>query len=173
MKLHPTPIQSNSKEEKKTNLLRLYFENIFLIVSFLTILFRMNLDTLLSSFKSFFQTQKMQEEIVFLTESETLTYLSQLILTAWEEKILNASFRTRTRKIANTLDFQFRTAPESLTESEKHDLEITKNTLKSQFTSLLPDKSIEVTIKISDCCGKKCYGCKKYTPEETPQSKLL
>lgn len=168
MKFHTILTTADSKEKKKTNTFFSFFIKYIShrFISHYT--FPMNLDTLLHPLRSLFQKLEIQEESVFLTESETQWYLSQLVLTPWEQKILDTSFRTRSRKFANILEFQFRIRPEDLWEDERNDLQNIQIALKSKLSSLLPDQSIEVTIKLSDCCGKWCYGCRKYGQENTP-----
>lgn len=106
--------------------------------------------------------RKTQDHPTFLSKGEVLRYLKMIPLSIRERTFVDASFRTRIWKTGNTLDFQFRISPSSLTETEIHNLENTRISLQSKLSSLLPDHTLRLTMKVSDCCGKGCYGCEKY-----------
>ena len=89
-------------------------------------------------------------------------YLSQIPLNLATENLLKKSFRTRIKYENDLMIFQFRISPDSLSEWEKIQVKILEQSLKNKLQSNNRDKNIEVQIKISNCCGSNCWGCREY-----------
>lgn len=117
---------------------------------------------------------QIQEKITFLKQLLTKNsegfqdkkivwqYLEKLDLNDEEKNILTSAFRTRIKLEVDTQIFQFRISPSSLSDSQKENISNISEQLKDQLQKLIPAKIIEVQIKISDCCGKNCYGCSTF-----------
>ncbi len=103
----------------------------------------------------------------FLSKIEAWKYLYSIELNEIEKRILGISFRTRAKCSESTIHFQFRISPEDIVEDEAHLAWEIATSVQLKLQAHIPNKEVEVTIKISDCCDGNCFECTKYNTENT------
>lgn len=104
--------------------------------------------------------------ITFFGKSGVWDYLNAISLSETETSFLHRAFRTRCRLEWEKMDFQFRIMPDDAIGMDENFIEALRISLIRELGEKLPDKDIAVTIKMSDCCGKNCYGCERYDAYE-------